>query len=154
MVADEKQGGRPHPRALLEGFTEVVNECQLLGLGYTGTKFTWEKSRGTERWIQERLDRGLANQQCRDLFPAAETVLEVTTSDHLPLSLQLNKQIYVPRRPRFRFENMWIRDKDYLSIIQECWNAMNGNDIMEKIQYCCFKLEEWGGGRCGILNVK
>lgn len=39
------------------------------------------------------------------LFPGAEVkVLEVATSDHLPLHLDLNKQIYVPKTIRFRFE--------------------------------------------------
>lgn len=40
MFADEKRGGQMHPRALLSGFTEVVNDCRLVDLGYVGDKFT------------------------------------------------------------------------------------------------------------------
>ncbi|XP_074336391.1 uncharacterized protein LOC141673539 [Apium graveolens] len=53
----EKVGGRPHPRYLLEGFNNTIMECGLEDLGFNGSAFTWEKSRGTEAWIQERLDR-------------------------------------------------------------------------------------------------
>lgn len=92
MFEHEKFGGRRHPRGLLEGFTETVNDCGLLDLGYVGSKFTWKKSRGGDAWVQERLDRGLSNQGWRDLFPEAEVlVLDVSTSDHYPLFLQLNK---------------------------------------------------------------
>ncbi|KAL8107899.1 hypothetical protein AgCh_024343 [Apium graveolens] len=50
----EKVGGRPHPRYLLEGFNNTIMECGLEDLGFNGSAFTWEKSRGTEAWIQER----------------------------------------------------------------------------------------------------
>lgn len=63
-----------------------------------GEKFTWEKSRGHHNWIQERLDRGVANHGWRELFLLAEVqVIEVAISDHLPLHLQLNRQTYVPK---------------------------------------------------------
>lgn len=69
--------------------------------------------------MQERLDKGLANKQWRDRFPLAEvTVLDITTSDHLTLNLQLNKKIYVPKTHRFRFESMWVKEKDCLHFIQ------------------------------------
>lgn len=45
---------------LLEGFADVVNDYELFDLVFVGNEFTWEKSKGTEAWIQERLDRGLA----------------------------------------------------------------------------------------------
>lgn len=49
----EKVGGHPHPTGLLEGFIKVVMECGLEDLGFNGSEFTWEKSRGTDIWIQE-----------------------------------------------------------------------------------------------------
>lgn len=58
----EKQGGRVQPRYLLEGFSDAVNDCGLVDMGFKGNEFTWEKSRGTARWVEEQLDRGLANQ--------------------------------------------------------------------------------------------
>ena len=147
MYDTEKRGGRDHPRSLLNGFADTISECNLRDLGFIGDKFTWEKSRGTTRWVQERLDRGLANQSWCDLFPLAEIrVIEVATSDHLPLFLQLNKQVYVPRNRRFKFENVWIKEKDCFNVVKNSWEQTEGKEILERISYCCLKLDEWGGG--------
>ncbi|XP_074342709.1 uncharacterized protein LOC141680358 [Apium graveolens] len=130
-------------------------ECGLLDLGFTGNRFTWKRSRGTERWVQERLDRGLASKEWVEMFPGAEVqVLEVSTSDHMPLFLQLHKQVYVQKRHRFRLENMWIRESECKSIIQECWNEGGAVDLLEKMVGCCVKLEEWGGGLIKDMKVK
>ncbi|XP_074327490.1 uncharacterized protein LOC141665403 [Apium graveolens] len=121
MVMEEKKGGKNRPRFLLDGFSEAVSDCGLVDLGFTGEKYTWQRSRETYRWIQERLDMGMANKSWIDLFPNAEVrVLEGSTSDHLPLYLQLNKRVYVPKSRRFKFENMWIREQECRNIIQEC----------------------------------
>ncbi|KAL8118653.1 hypothetical protein AgCh_016247 [Apium graveolens] len=147
LGVDEKRGGRDHPRSCLNGFGEVIRDCELVDLGFVGEKYTWEKSRGKANWVQERLDRGLATQQWRNLFPLAEVrVLEVATSDHLPLYLQLNKQVYVPRRKRFQFENIWIKEKDCFNLVKDSWEHTAGKPILEKMSYCALRLEEWGGG--------
>ncbi|XP_017233198.1 uncharacterized protein LOC108207248 [Daucus carota subsp. sativus] len=147
MFDHEKQGGRPQPRALLEGFRDTVSDCGLMDIGFTGSEFTWEQSRGTGLWIQERLDRGLANHDWRTMFPIAEIkVLEVSTSDHLPLFLDLNKKVYAPRVRRFKFENVWIREDQCRKIVQESWEQVEGRSVVDKLEFCCLKLEEWGGG--------
>ncbi|KAL8125037.1 hypothetical protein AgCh_012638 [Apium graveolens] len=151
----EKVGGRPQPRYLLEGFHATISDCGLQDLGFTGCQYTWERFRGTPAWIQERLDRGLANQQWRQLFPnAVIQVLEVSTSDHLPLLLQLNRQIYVPKTRRFRFENVWIRDVECMNLVQESWTTNGIGNILEKIEFCRMKLDEWGGGTLKELSQK
>ncbi|XP_074369831.1 uncharacterized protein LOC141711338 [Apium graveolens] len=145
VSSDEKRGGRPHPRPLLEGFNQVLLDCGLADLGFVGGKYTWERFRGSAKWVQERLDRGLANKSWNELFPVAEVkVLEISTSDHLMLCISLNRQVYRPREQRFRFENVWIKDSECRNIVQECWNR--DSDIVEKMVRCCAKLEEWGGG--------
>ncbi|XP_074346881.1 uncharacterized protein LOC141685690 [Apium graveolens] len=130
-------------------------ECGLSDLGFTGDKFTWQRGRGTDRWISEQLDRGFATSTWRSLFPSAEIIVhEVSTSDHMPLCLQLNRQVYMPRSKRFRFENMWIQENECRNIIQECWNGEHSCDIMHKMARCCVKLEEWEGGMIKELKLK
>lgn len=86
MSMEEKRGGQRQPRALLNGFFETIMECGLEDLGFTRDIYTWERARGMERWVLERLDRGLAIKEWRELFPAIEVqVLEVSTSDHMPM---------------------------------------------------------------------
>ncbi|KAL8105516.1 hypothetical protein AgCh_029345 [Apium graveolens] len=98
MFATKKRGGRSQPHALLQGFSDTVVECGLIDLGFEGECFTWEKFRGTDMWIQECLDIGLANREWMGFFPnAVVKVLEVSTSDHLPLFLDLSKKVYVPK---------------------------------------------------------
>ncbi|KAL8106281.1 hypothetical protein AgCh_029900 [Apium graveolens] len=127
IFAEEKQGGRMHPRGLLEGFVDTVNCRGLMNLGFIGTKFTWERSRGQINWVQERLERGLANQDWCNMFPMTEVkVLEVATSDHLPLFLQLNKHVYTPKARQFRFENVWLKEKDCVNVVKNSWDSMEG----------------------------
>lgn len=149
------RGGREYPGSMLTGFVETLIECNLMDLGFIGDMYTWEKCRGTNNWIQERLDRGVANQAWCDLFPdAVVKVLEVAPSDHLPLSLHLNRKVYVPKAKRFRFENVWIREKECLNVIRDSWKSTEGEDISSRIQFCCIKLEEWGGGMKHEFKLK
>lgn len=144
---NEKRGGRKQPQTLIDGFSDTVVDCGLYDLGFVGAKYTWERSRGTERWIQERLDRGLATVSWRELFPDAEVrIIEMSTFDHMPLCFQLNKKMYKVKARHFRFENMWIQDKECKNIIQKCWEEGNSSSLFDKLAGCCARLEEWGVG--------
>ncbi|XP_074356659.1 uncharacterized protein LOC141696414 [Apium graveolens] len=126
MFNNEKRGGRNYPQTLLQGFSDTVANCVLIDLGYEGECFTWERCRGTDLWIQERLDRGLATRYWMNLFPnAVVMVLDVSTSEHLPLFLDLGKKVYVPKVKHFRFENVRIREKDCFDVINNCWMDMD-----------------------------
>lgn len=48
---------------------------------------------------------------------------------------------------RFKFENVWIREKDCSRIIKESWEQAGSCNIIDKMEYCSLKLEEWGGGK-------
>lgn len=114
-----------------------------------GDKYTWEKSRGKPNWIQERLDRGLANHAWCNLFPHAEIqTLEVAMSDHLPFYLQLNKQVYRPKERRFKFENLWLRESDCEGVIRNGWSEAEGMGIVDKVKVCSMRLQEWGWYSC------
>ncbi|XP_074374021.1 uncharacterized protein LOC141714399 [Apium graveolens] len=109
LYMHEKRGGRRHPFSLLKGFSDTLQECGLTDLGFVGEQFTWKRSRGQHNWVQERLDRGVANNAWKELFPGAEVcVIEVATSDHLPIHIE-------------------------------------GVILVEKINRCGTKLQEWGG---------
>lgn len=96
-------------------------------------------------WKNIKDDRGLANHDWRNMFPSAEiNVLEVSTSDHLPLFLELKRRVYIPKVRRFKFENVWIREDECAKVIQESWEQVEGRSIIDKMEYCCLKLEEWG----------
>lgn len=64
LVTSNKQGRIPHPQRLLDGFKEVISDCNLAEIDLTGGNFTWEKGRDTSNWIRERLDRAFGNLAC------------------------------------------------------------------------------------------
>ena len=57
----EKRGGSDYPNWLLRGFRNVISDCRLAKLKLNGYPFTWERSRGTPNWIEEKLDKGFAS---------------------------------------------------------------------------------------------
>lgn len=50
---------------------QFVAQAGLIDLGFMGNKYTWCNGRHGQGFIQERLDRGLANGEWRCLFPNA-----------------------------------------------------------------------------------
>jgi hypothetical protein len=52
----------------MQNFQEMIVDCHLFDLGYSSPTYTWcNKKEGLE-FIQERLDRALANDQCQILY--------------------------------------------------------------------------------------
>lgn len=51
MAGNERQGGRYHSRNLLQGFSSTIFDCGLQDLGFQDENFTWERFRGTEKWV-------------------------------------------------------------------------------------------------------
>lgn len=84
--------------------------------------------------VHERLDRGFGNKDWLDMFPSAEVrVIEVATSDHLPIHLLLNKKVYVPKCKRFRFENVWVKEKECFNLVKNSWEITQGKELLDKI---------------------
>lgn len=54
---DDKKGKHLHPQNLLSGFKKAIDDCNLIEVDLSGWAFTWEKSKGTQDWVRERLDR-------------------------------------------------------------------------------------------------
>ncbi|XP_074327027.1 uncharacterized protein LOC141664968 [Apium graveolens] len=85
MFTDEKRGGRDHLRWCVDGFGEVIKDCELVNLGFVGEKFTWEKSRGKYNWVQERLDRGLPTQGSNGKLADRESVNQIIEGENAEL---------------------------------------------------------------------
>nr|XP_016433117.1 PREDICTED: uncharacterized protein LOC107759646 [Nicotiana tabacum] len=106
LKARDKFGGNPINLSRNNLFWNCINECNLIDLGYKGSKYTWTNKRYSNKTslILERIDRSFANEGWIEQYPEA-TVLHLprTHSDHCPLQINLvgppnNK----PSRP-FRF---------------------------------------------------
>ena len=103
---EEKRGNTPHPAHLMRGFCEAISDSRLQDIPLQGYQFTWERGRGTEHWVEERLDRAVANTNWLSLFPTAKlTNLVAMESGHSPIELQTVQRQVVRQKFRFRFEN-------------------------------------------------
>ncbi|XP_073152326.1 uncharacterized protein [Henckelia pumila] len=135
-LTDEKRGHNPHPTSLINGFRETVEACCLMDLGMKGHEFTWEKSKGSPNFIEERLDRALATSNWLRLFGNAEVWnLEVATSDHFAIFLKLNL-LALFRRKRFRFKNSWISEPECKEVVKRGWMDHVNDNILQKIEIC------------------
>jgi hypothetical protein len=97
----EKKGGVLCREGQMMQFREVLEECALSNLGYKGSKFTWTNCRHNGSFINERLDRGVANKARCDIHKTVEIrVMVECMSNHKPLLLQVHDR----DRPRVFFK--------------------------------------------------
>lgn len=81
-----------HPQWLINGFRSVLEDCQLSELFLNGGRFTWERGRGTNDWVREKLDRAFATDSWWAKFPLHNLkMIQVPVSEHEPLKLEFIK---------------------------------------------------------------
>ncbi|XP_019173810.1 PREDICTED: uncharacterized protein LOC109169382 [Ipomoea nil] len=127
----EKRGGNPHPNSLLRGFRETIKQCGLSQLPMSGYQFTWEKSKGTPDWIEERLDKVLASDEWCGIVPEAIFINLLTRkSDHSALLLETrNLCRWNERSRRFRFEMAWLHDEGCREVVEKSWEEKRSKGI-------------------------
>lgn len=134
MYSFEKRGGQSREEKRMEAFRKVLEECQLVDVGYTGVWFTWKKGNLQETNIKERLDRGVANEKWMHLFPKRNIHhLTHSTSDHCHLLISTNNEKSNKGIPRFKFEAWWTMEESIEREINKSWESSNGS-IFEKLE--------------------
>ena len=144
----EKEGGSLRPEWKMRNFREALAEAGLSCLPSLGPKFTWRGRRHRVGWIQERLDRFVANAEWLDLYPSVcSKNLVSSTSDHLPIFLDTNPVAHGFYRKHFKFEAMWLTHPQCQEQVTQAWEGgverSTMGHINEKIQACKNKLEVW-----------
>ncbi|RYQ95391.1 uncharacterized protein [Arachis hypogaea] len=125
--ASEKKGGAAVNIRACNIFSNWINSCRLIDLGFVGPRFTWKgpKWEGQDR-VFKRLDRALSNHFWRTRFHKATTeVLTRTNSDHHPILIQNVKLINGEGKKPFRFEAMWTHHPDFQHCLKDSWNRDN-----------------------------
>uniref|UniRef100_A0A803QIA9 Endonuclease/exonuclease/phosphatase domain-containing protein n=1 Tax=Cannabis sativa TaxID=3483 RepID=A0A803QIA9_CANSA len=61
LCQEDKKGGQPHPRWLIDDFQRCLTDCGLEDMDLLGYPFTWERICGTSRWVEIYLDRALTS---------------------------------------------------------------------------------------------
>ncbi|KAL5808585.1 hypothetical protein ACOSQ3_029276 [Xanthoceras sorbifolium] len=151
LRGEEKLGGVERQRSLIEYFREILVECDLSDLGFSGADFTWCNDRSGSEFIQARLDRLVSTLEWRLLFPnSVVTHLEFWGSDHRPILLDCGSNILLQglgsrgQRHRFHFEDCWLDSSDCGDIIQQNWGTHGQHtsisDISGSILKCAASL--------------
>ncbi|XP_019176856.1 PREDICTED: uncharacterized protein LOC109172161 [Ipomoea nil] len=142
----EKRGIHPHPSTLIEGFNDALNDCGLIDLGMVGGRFTWVKGRGTDAWVEERLDRAVATVDWMELHEEA-VVRNIYTdsSDHCAILVDLHDRPVRAALRTFRFESAWLLEVGCATVVEEAWRISIGMSFPERIKICGNRLWQWGG---------
>ncbi|KAK3228384.1 hypothetical protein Dsin_000265 [Dipteronia sinensis] len=129
--------------------SSVIDDCDLLDLGFASPKMTWNNKMNSDANIQERIDRLLADCSWSDLFPNAKIHhIGFNSSDHRPLLLELDQCLVGTDRlagKTFKFEPFWLKDEDCGWIVLETWNSMkpaNSREFLKgKLDMCASRLD-------------
>ncbi|KAI8574007.1 hypothetical protein RHMOL_Rhmol01G0320300 [Rhododendron molle] len=116
-------------------FVGHVNNCNLVDLGFSGPKFTWNNGRKGMANVQKRLDRALCNEEWRNLFPEGmvQTLLR-TYSDHSPILIHVfGKNRFNPIRRPFRMEAAWFTNPSFEHIVANAWQGSNIFDCIKQV---------------------
>lgn len=107
-----------NPLRQVVGLNNTINSCELIGAGYVGDIFTWERD-GTRK----RLDRMLVNLNWRLRFNEVDVhPLPFFKSDHIPLLIKFISHARPNRhRQSFWFEAVCLTHHDFNRVVKEAW---------------------------------
>ena len=125
-----------------------------------GPKFTWHGN-GHGHVIWERLDRGVANYDWMARFlTVIIRHLHCVASNHRPILLVFDPNGEATRwkRKPFRFEEMWLVEKECGATVKKAWEIQpNGNHmyrVVTKIRKCKKLLKSWSKEHFGSIKNK
>ncbi|XP_057793280.1 uncharacterized protein LOC131009894 [Salvia miltiorrhiza] len=144
----DKRGSVPHPNWLFNGFREATLDCGITDIALNGYPFTWSRGIGTQNFVEERLDRAMATDNWKSLFPNVIFIpVTVTISDHTPILLKCDGMYVPPPRRRFFFENKWCTEPELPQIIRDCWINLRGIDIIDRLAAVSESLSTWASNQ-------
>lgn len=87
-----------------------------------GHQFTWERGRGTEDFMEIRLDRVVTTIQWLNMFHFAKLYnLKVTSSDHSPIILVPEVCEKAQGIRKFHYENARLTEPMCMQIVLDNW---------------------------------
>ncbi|KAL2892477.1 DELLA protein GAIP-B [Bienertia sinuspersici] len=131
-------------------FPSVVDDLGLKDIPIEGRFYTWSNRRDGDDFLEEKLDRVLANNEWLNVFPdSCANTITWDGSEHFPIVFKLNQEVEGPTEetPKlFRFEARWLHDENFDTFLKEAWNdsLSEGNGQWEECVYLCGqRLKTW-----------
>ncbi|KAA3464428.1 reverse transcriptase [Gossypium australe] len=149
--------GIPRDHKRMEIFRDTLEECNLMDIGYSGVWYTSERGNLPETNIRERLDRGVANEKWRNLFPLGNIHhLPYSTSDHCPLLINTDHASKIYRVRDFHFEVWWTMEDTFEATLKEFWES-SSEPLVDKLRNLQIGLTKWANtikGKKGELRKR
>lgn len=144
LYTHEKEGGVPFSPVACSSFTNCINRCHLVDLGYKGHPFTWKRGD-----LKERLDRVLCTTSWQALFPnCSNTHLPLMSFDHCGLWVR-NSADNGPRQSYFKFLAPWLEYPDFRTQVQSSW--VPSDSCSANIQRLTKNLQGWNRDSFGHI---
>jgi hypothetical protein len=151
MDSSEKRGLTSRPQWLINGFRQAVLDAGLSDVPVEGYPFTWFKSLGTPRVVEERLDRALANNAWFNLYLNATLEnLVAQASDHYPILLN---RFPIPSSNLLCYENVWHIEPKFREVVTDSWHMYAHESILPRLASCANDIKSWSKNHCRKLKI-
>jgi len=156
---NEKFGGNPIDLNVTSYFKSTLFHCELDDIGSKGSTYTWANNHEDDTFIMARLDRFLANDKWKLMFPEhTNSHLLRFRSDHNPLLLDFNQHDFQRNKKLHkskvkRMEKIWIQDQDCHKLIKDTWNSTLG-DSNCRLFKVLNSISDWGHSKFGDHKSK
>ena len=148
----EKLGGRTIIVTRCNTFSDTMNTCELIDLGFNGPKYTWTNRRKRNP-IYERLDRGWGNMEWFNLFPNCSVWhLPRISSDHCRILVKTDISVNCGGTRPFRFEPMWLHHPDFKTCVEKEWRR-GGDHLQDQLKHMEGVLRIWNKEVFGNLFI-
>ncbi|XP_059071912.1 uncharacterized protein LOC131871200 [Cryptomeria japonica] len=153
----DKSGGKGGLSANRVNFQNFVANNGLREVKSKEGQFTWSNRRILGHHVAEKLDcffLGGPWAETNLLF--ASNIHSMVALDHLPVELTIAFD-GPPIRYRFKFEKMWLRDKNLRELIKEWWSGApkicgtKAFVFVKKLQFIKSKIKEWNRTKFGNI---
>lgn len=140
----EKLGGVQRMEEEERDFRNMLQAYGLMEIKHLGYPFSWYGIRN-EEIVQCRLDRTVANQEWRDLFPYAKAkYLRKICSDHSPVLTMFEGHLW-KKKAGFKYDQRWAQQEGFTQTVVSSWKAQSPSQrgLMERIVSCRKSISVW-----------
>ena len=150
LNSSDKLGGKELSisRSLL--LKDCLDKCNMIDLGFSGSRFTWTNRRDAHVLVQERIDRFFINIDWCTLYPEAlVTHLTRCHSDHNMILLETNPTSWARQNRPFKFQSFWLSDPSFPRVVQKAW--VRATCLKEAISGFSRDASDWNKGH--FVNI-
>lgn len=151
ISSHEKHGGSQNSDISCSEFRNLLQDRDVIDLGFAGPAFTWSRRTIHSAPVYERLDRAMCNSLQKLQFTEAAVLhLPRIYSDHAQILLNTLRKP-PKRRQQFKVEYFWTGHPGFLEETKKSWDNGNG-DTIRKLQTLSKHLTKWSKSTFGHVT--